>query len=61
MNNNVQSKNIDLSKIKVSDVINIDLLQKFQDNFAEGMDIASVTVDINGTPVTKPKIGRAHV
>ncbi len=54
MNNNVQSKNIDLSKIKVSDVINIDLLQKFQDNFAEGMDIASVTVDINGTPVTKP-------
>lgn len=43
-----------LSEIKLQDVIDIDLLQKFQDNFAESMDIASVTVDINGTPVTSP-------
>ncbi|MGE5626963.1 MAG: PocR ligand-binding domain-containing protein [Solirubrobacterales bacterium] len=50
----MDTRNIDLSKVKVTDVINLDMLQKFQDNFAEGMDIASVTVDINGTPVTKP-------
>lgn len=50
----MNSRTIDLSKIKVTDVINLEMLQKFQDNFAEGMDIASVTVDINGTPVTKP-------
>ncbi|MDS0528203.1 PocR ligand-binding domain-containing protein [Clostridium sp. SHJSY1] len=51
MNQN-DSKN--LSEIRLQDVIDINILQKFQDNFAESMDIASVTVDINGTPVTKP-------
>lgn len=45
---------VDLSNIKLQDVLDIGLLQKFQDNFAESMDIASVTVDINGNPVTKP-------
>lgn len=50
----MNNKSVDLSKIKISDVIDINLLQKFQDNFAEGMDIASVTVDIDGNPVTKP-------
>lgn len=42
------------SSINLKDVLDIDLLQKFQDNFAESMDIASVTVDMNGIPVTKP-------
>ncbi|AKN32719.1 chemotaxis protein [Clostridium carboxidivorans P7] len=45
---------IDLDALEIKDVIDIDLLQKFQDNFAESMDIASVTVDINGKPVTRP-------
>jgi len=54
MNNNTQGIKADLSNIKIQDVIDIDLLQRFQDNFAEGMDIASVTVDINGAEVTKP-------
>jgi ligand-binding sensor protein len=40
--------------IQLQDVLDIDLLQRFQDNFAESMDIASVTVDMNGAPVTKP-------
>jgi ligand-binding sensor protein len=43
-----------LSNIELKEIIDIELLQKFQDNFAESMDIASVTVDIHGTPVTKP-------
>ena len=44
----------DLTNIQLKDVLDIDLLQRFQDNFAESMDIASVTVDVNGDPVTKP-------
>ncbi|WP_027623059.1 PocR ligand-binding domain-containing protein [Clostridium lundense] len=47
-------KEFNLDNIGIKDVIDIELLQKFQDNFAESMDIASVTVDINGKPVTKP-------
>lgn len=42
-----------LNSIQIKDVIDIDLLQRFQDNFAESMNIASITVDINGIPVTK--------
>ncbi|MCH5138690.1 PocR ligand-binding domain-containing protein [Clostridiaceae bacterium UIB06] len=44
---------IELNSIQIKDVIDIDLLQRFQDNFAESMNIASITVDINGVPVTK--------
>ncbi len=44
----------DISHIQLKDVLDIELLQKFQDNFAESMDFASVTVDRNGEPVTKP-------
>ena len=43
---------IDLLEIK--DVIDIEMLQNFQDSFAESMDIASITVDRYGIPVTKP-------
>jgi signal transduction histidine kinase len=45
---------IELDSLEIKDVIDISLLQRFQDNFAESMDIASVTVDINGKPVTNP-------
>jgi signal transduction histidine kinase len=47
-------KNIDIDSLEISDLIDIDLLQKFQDNFAESMDIASIIVDREGNPVTKP-------
>lgn len=43
-----------LSNLKVEDVIDINILQKFLDNFAESMDVASVAVDIDGNPVTNP-------
>lgn len=45
---------LDLELLEIRDVIDIKLLQTFQDNFATGMNIASVTVDKNGNPVTKP-------
>jgi ligand-binding sensor protein len=55
MNNNFEQRGkLDLSNIQLKDVLDIGLLQRFQDNFAESMDIASVTVDVNGTPVTRP-------
>jgi len=46
--------NLDLTVLEIKDVIDIHLLQTFQDNFATGMNIASVTVDKDGSPVTKP-------
>lgn len=50
----VATNDLDVSKIKLADVIDIDFLQKFQDDFATGVGLASVTVDPQGTPVTKP-------
>lgn len=55
MNNKVQQRDLlDVSNLQLKDVLDIDVLQKFQDNFAESMEIASITVDMNGTAVTKP-------
>lgn len=44
----------DFSKLKLTDVIDVDVLQCFQDDFAIGMGLASVTVDKMGNEVTKP-------
>lgn len=44
----------DINTIKLTDVIDLDFLQKFQDDFATGVGLASVTVDPDGNPVTKP-------
>ncbi|RDY29520.1 PocR ligand-binding domain-containing protein [Lachnotalea glycerini] len=55
MNSRTESKNNDdLSNVKVMDVIDLNTLQKFLDNFAESMGIASVAVDMDGNPLTKP-------
>lgn len=45
---------IDIDSLEVQDVLDVNLLQRFQDNFAESMNFASVTVDKDGKPVTKP-------
>lgn len=50
----LKNGNLDLSVLEIEDVIDIKLLQTFQDNFAIGMNIASVTVDRGGSPVTNP-------
>lgn len=42
------------SKVALTDVIDLQFLQRFQDNFAKGVGLASVTVDTSGNPVTKP-------
>ncbi|MBP2630313.1 MAG: histidine kinase [Firmicutes bacterium] len=43
-----------LSNIRLADVIDTNLLQHFQDDFAKGVGVASITVDLEGKPVTKP-------
>ena len=40
--------------LKITDILDIKLIQSLQDNFAQSMDIASIIVDTNGNPVTKP-------
>jgi ligand-binding sensor protein len=45
---------LDLQHITLTDVIDLDFLQQFQDDFAKGVGLASVTVDPEGNPVTNP-------
>ena len=52
-NTNQKGSN-DLNNIKLTDVIDLKFLQRFQDDFATGVGLASVTVDIDGNPVTNP-------
>lgn len=40
--------------ISLQDIVDVGFLQEFQDNFAESLGVASITVDIHGNPVTKP-------
>lgn len=47
-------EDVDINSINIEDVIDVRLLQKFQDDFAASMNMASVTVDIKGIPVTRP-------
>ncbi|PJI07921.1 MULTISPECIES: PocR ligand-binding domain-containing protein [Clostridium] len=44
----------EFQNVLIKDVIDIDFLQSFQDNFSESMGIAAVTVDNDGKPVTRP-------
>ena len=45
---------INQKPLKITDILDVELIQSLQDNFAQSMDIASIIVDINGDPVTKP-------
>ena len=38
---------------KLSDFIDLDLLQNIQDNCSKAMDLAFITVDYKGIPITK--------
>ncbi|AGX45218.1 PocR ligand-binding domain-containing protein [Clostridium saccharobutylicum] len=50
----MKSDNKELNHIQLKDIVDLNFLQKFQDDFAESMDIAAITVDKSGKPVTKP-------
>ncbi|MDR3595383.1 PocR ligand-binding domain-containing protein [Clostridium sp.] len=42
-----------LESINLSDILDINLLQKFQDDFAKNFGISCITFDTNGKPLTK--------
>jgi len=50
----INNSELDMDVLEIKDIIDINLLQKFQDDFASAMNCASVTVDKDGTPVTNP-------
>ena len=50
----LENNELNMVALEIKDIIDISLLQKFQDDFAFAMNCTSVTVDINGTPVTNP-------
>jgi len=52
--NTLLTNDLDLKNITLADVIDLEFLQKFQDDFAKGVGLASVTVDPEGKPVTNP-------
>ncbi len=54
MQENQARAELDISKLTLKDIMDLDFLQNFQDDFAKGMGLASVTVDLEGNPVTKP-------
>ena len=43
---------VELGELKLTDVIDIEILQKLQDTFAEHNNVASVIFDNNGEPIT---------
>lgn len=47
-----------LEKLEIRDIIDIDVLQDFLDNFALGMNCAAVAVDLDGKEITKPSYYR---
>ncbi|MBV7274805.1 PocR ligand-binding domain-containing protein [Clostridiaceae bacterium UIB06] len=47
-------KDKSMQDLKLEDIIDLKFLQGFQDNFAKSMGMASITVNIDGIPVTKP-------
>ena len=50
----INNNKLDMDALEIKDIIDIKLLQKFQDDFASAMNCSSVTVDRDGTPVTNP-------
>lgn len=47
-----------LEKLEIKDIIDIDVLQEFLDNFALGMNCAAIAVDLEGNEVTRPSYYR---
>lgn len=50
----MSGNSFEFDNVKIEDLIDLNFLQKFQDDFGESMEIASITVDMDGKPITKP-------
>lgn len=40
--------------VKLTDLYDLNFLQKFQDHFSAALGVATITVDIDGNPITQP-------
>lgn len=49
---------IDFEKLEIKDIIDVDVLQSFLDNFAIAVNCAAVSVDLSGNEVTRPSYYR---
>jgi ligand-binding sensor protein len=45
---------VETGDLKLTDIIDVDVLQKLQDGFAESYDVASLIFDDKGKPITRP-------
>ena len=52
--NTIESADLSVEKLHLSDVIDIENLQKIQDTFARTFDVGSVIIDLEGDLLTKP-------
>lgn len=43
-----------MKDISIQDIMDVEFLQKFQDSFAKAVGVASIIVDNEGNPITKP-------
>ena len=50
----LDNNELDKDALEIKDIIDIDLLQRFQDDFAFAMNCASITVDNKGNAITNP-------
>jgi ligand-binding sensor protein len=41
-------------KVQIDELLDLDFIQEFQDEFANSLGISSVTVDLDGNPITSP-------
>ena len=48
-----EGKRLAEKNIFIRDVIDVKELQTLQDNWAKATDLAFITVDVNGTPITE--------
>jgi ligand-binding sensor protein len=54
MNMGNNKSNIDFDDVQLSQIIDLDFLQRFQNIFADTMGVASIAVDIDGNPISDP-------
>lgn len=50
----IQGDKKETENLKIQDIFDMEFLQKFQDDFAKSLGMTSVTVDLEGTPITRP-------
>lgn len=51
---NIMSDTIEIPDYVLTDLLDVDLLQRLQDDFAETTEIASIIYTLDGTPITEP-------